>query len=94
RKIAALAELKHKQFSPHTWGNGLGLLANLHLAASVPNCTYIEYPYHPPSVVPEAYYGFLATPLTVDRDGYLPLPQGPGLGVELDRKALQQYRVE
>jgi L-alanine-DL-glutamate epimerase-like enolase superfamily enzyme len=35
RTIAELALLRHRWFTPHTWTNGLGLLANLHVVAGV-----------------------------------------------------------
>ncbi|MBV9749404.1 MAG: mandelate racemase/muconate lactonizing enzyme family protein, partial [Acetobacteraceae bacterium] len=47
RKLAGMAEIAQVEIAPHTWGNGIGLLANLHLAASAPNCAWIEYPNDP-----------------------------------------------
>src|SRR5262249_56522158 len=35
RMVAELAQLRHRWFTPHTWTNGLGLIANLHVAAGV-----------------------------------------------------------
>ena len=49
RRIAALADLCGGSFSPHTWSNGLGLLANLHLALAVSTCPYLEVPFDPPA---------------------------------------------
>src|SRR5207249_2829667 len=49
RKVAALAEVAGLEVAPHTWGNGIGLLANLHLAAAIPNCPFLEFPHDPPS---------------------------------------------
>src|SRR5262249_12681340 len=49
RKVAAMTEVAHLEFVPHTWGNGIGLLANLHLAASIPECPFLEFPHDPPS---------------------------------------------
>ena len=48
-KVAALAEAAHLQVVPHTWTNGIGLLANLHLAAAIPNCSHFEFPHDPGS---------------------------------------------
>ena len=53
RRIAALADLCGRAFSPHTWTNGFGLLANLHLAAAVSTCPYIEVPFDPPGWTPD-----------------------------------------
>ena len=91
RKVAGMAEAYNRWFVPHTWGNGLGLAANLQLAASCPNCPYIEYPYDPPNFTIEAYYAMLKEPIRVESDGYVSVPTGPGLGVELDRDAIKKY---
>lgn len=93
RKVAGMAESYNKWFEPHTWGNGLGLVANLHLAASCPNCRYLEYPYDPPSFTIDAYYAMLKEPIKVDSKGLVSVPQGAGLGVNLDRDAIENYRV-
>ncbi|MDA4118331.1 MAG: mandelate racemase/muconate lactonizing enzyme family protein [Thaumarchaeota archaeon] len=94
RKIAGMAEIRGKWFAPHTWGNGIGLAANLQLAASVPNCPYFEYPYDPPCLTPDVYYGMLKEPLTVDSDGMITTPEGPGLGIELNQKAINKFAAE
>src|SRR5439155_1251727 len=84
RKVAALAEAAFCELAPHTWGNGIGLLANLHLAASAPNCTYLEYPHDPPSGwTAAARDRMLAEPLAVDRDGFVTVPDRPGFGIVL-----------
>jgi len=93
RKIAGMAEAYNKWFVPHTWGNGLGLVANLQLAASCPNCPYLEYPYDPPSLTVDAYYAMLKKPIRVEADGYVSVPQGPGLGVDLDKDAIRKFTV-
>ena len=54
RRVAALADLHGRTFSPHTWSNGLGLLANLHLAMAVSTCPYVEFPFDPPAWTPSA----------------------------------------
>jgi L-alanine-DL-glutamate epimerase-like enolase superfamily enzyme len=84
KKIAGMAEANNLQFSPHTWTNGLGLAANLQLMGSVMNCPYCEFPFEPPGWVPEARDFMLKEPFSVDKDGFIHLPEGPGLGVELD----------
>jgi L-alanine-DL-glutamate epimerase-like enolase superfamily enzyme len=92
RLLAGVIHVDGKRFIPHTWGNGLGLVANLHLAASIPNCTHLEYPYDPPSFAKSAYFGMFKTFPEVDKEGYVQVPQGPGLGVELDEKAIVRYK--
>src|SRR5215207_6114001 len=49
RRIAGLADLCGRAFSPHTCTNGIGLVANLHLALAVATCAYVEVPHDPPA---------------------------------------------
>ena len=49
RRVAALADLVGKAWSPHTWSNGYGLLANLHAALAFSTCPYLEVPLDPPA---------------------------------------------
>lgn len=93
RRIAALADLHGRAFSPHTWSNGLGLLANLHLALAVSTCPYIEVPLDPPGWTPARRDWLLPAPLEIAADGTIAPPPGPGLGVEPDLDALEGYRV-
>ena len=87
RTIAELAQARNRWFTPHTWTNGIGLLANLHLAAGVGAGPYLEYPYDPPGWTPERRDFMLAEPLHIDADGLLRVPTRPGLGIELTREA-------
>ena len=48
RTVAECALLRHHWFTPHTWTNGLGLLANLHVVAGVGGGPFVEFPYDPP----------------------------------------------
>lgn len=93
RKVAAMAEAAGLQFAPHTWTNGIGFMANLHVAASVPNCPFIEFPYDPPSWTPEIRDFLLTEPLRIDSDGFIRLPDKPGLGIEIDQEKLGRYEV-
>ncbi len=88
KKVAGMSEAYNLEFSPHTWTNGLGLASNLQLMASVTNCPYCEYPYEPPGWVPQARDFMLTEPLLVDDQGYIAVPQKPGLGIELDMERI------
>lgn len=79
-------------FSPHTWGDGLVMLANMHVSAAVSNAPFIEFPYDPPEWTPARRDYILPTPLTATK-GELILPTAPGLGVTIDWQALERYRV-
>lgn len=91
RKVAALAEMAFKKFIPHTWSNGIGLSANLQLAASLPNCPWFEFPVDPPSWVVEARDFMLAEPFNIDSDGTIAVSSKPGLGFILDEDAVAHY---
>jgi D-galactarolactone cycloisomerase len=94
RELAERVLARGRRFTPHTWTNGIGLLANLHLAAGVGGGPFLEYPYDPPGWTPERRDFMLAEPLHPDGDGFLAVPNRPGLGVELDEEALRRYAVD
>ena len=54
-------------FTPHTWTNGIGLLANLHLSAGIGGGPYLEFPYDPPGWTPERRDFMLAEPIVPTR---------------------------
>jgi L-alanine-DL-glutamate epimerase-like enolase superfamily enzyme len=84
RKVAAMAEVAHKWLVPHNGISGVGMAGHLHLCASVPNCPYIEYMYDPAGCTPEIWQALLSEPLRIDAEGYVHVPQRPGLGIELN----------
>jgi len=94
RTIAELALLKSRWFTPHTWTNGLGLLANLHVVVGVGGGPYVEFPYDPPGWTAERRDFFLTEPVRIDADGYLNVPAAPGLGAEIDEAAVIRWRTQ
>jgi L-alanine-DL-glutamate epimerase-like enolase superfamily enzyme len=91
RTIGELALLRGRWFTPHTWTNGLGLLANLHLAAGVGGGPYIEFPWDPPGWTARRRDFFLAEPVRIDADGCLAVPEAPGLGATIDESAVARH---
>jgi len=91
RTIADLALRRNRWFTPHTWTNGIGVLANLHVCCGVGGGPYLEYPYDPPGWTPQRRDFMLATPLGIGADGCLAVGHAPGLGIELDEEALAHY---
>ncbi|MDY6779283.1 MAG: mandelate racemase/muconate lactonizing enzyme family protein [Halobacteria archaeon] len=87
KKVADLAETNGVEFAPHTWTNGIGLAANLHLMAAT-HARWCEYPYEPPWT-PEARDFVIEGTIEHD-DGYVSPPEGPGLGVEVDDEVLRE----
>ena len=93
RTVAELAISRNRLFTPHTWTNGVGLMANLHVTLGVGGGPYLEFPYDPPTWTPERRDFLLTRPVDIDADGMLRLPQGPGLGVEIDEERLAALAV-
>ncbi len=79
RLIAGMAEAYYASVAPHNPLGPISLAAGVQLAASIPNFLCQEQV--------SLGEGYLRKPFTV-RDGYLELPTGPGLGIELDENAL------
>ena len=78
KKVAALAEAHFVPIAPHCTMSHLGLTASLHVAASVPMF-----------LIHEGYAGVLPEDVAIktwemDDEGYVSLPEGPGLGVEVN----------
>jgi L-alanine-DL-glutamate epimerase-like enolase superfamily enzyme len=90
RTIGEVALARNRWFTPHTWTNGIGLLANLHVAAGVGGGPFIEYPYDPPGWTPERRDAFLAEPIRPGTDGVLRVPATPGIGAVLDEAAIRR----
>ncbi|HUG17394.1 MAG TPA: mandelate racemase/muconate lactonizing enzyme family protein [Planctomycetaceae bacterium] len=87
RRIAWAAFDHNVQLVSHGWNTAIGLAADLQLAAAMPVARYVEY------LTPCAYVEDLTTePFVIDDEGYLKIPQSPGLGIELDHEKLKKYR--
>ena len=82
RGFASMANTLSIPVVPHTWGDPLGTVANLHLAAAVTSTSYFELPHDPPAFPLGVYQSTLKNPLVVE-NGVVKVPQEPGLGVEL-----------
>jgi D-galactarolactone cycloisomerase len=91
REFAERVLARGRWFTPHTWTNGIGLLANLHLAAGVGGGPFLELPFDPPGWTPEQRDFMLAEPVLPDAETLLAVPNRPGLGFELDEDAVERY---
>lgn len=94
RTLADLALRRNRWFTPHTWTNGIGLLANLHVCAGVGGGPVIEFPYDPPGWTAQRRDFMLTRPVEIDPDGMLRVPAAPGLGITLDEEAVAYYSVD
>jgi D-galactarolactone cycloisomerase len=98
KRIAALAFAFHIDFQPHVFGTILGLPAALHLMASLPN--YQSWALFPRPVLLEWDINpnplaekILKQPIRIG-NGVVKVPEGPGLGVEVDESAIASFQVK
>jgi L-alanine-DL-glutamate epimerase-like enolase superfamily enzyme len=88
RKIAWYAFDHNVLMVSHGWNTAIGVAADLQLAAAQPVARYVEY------LTPCEYIEELTTePFVIDDEGFVKIPQKPGLGVELDHDKLKKFRV-
>lgn len=89
-RVCEMAKQRNRLIVPHCWKTGIGISASLHMAAVTPHCPYIEY------MPSELCDSLLRKELVRDElrivDGKLALPEKPGLGVELNAKAIEKFR--
>jgi len=92
RKIMLMARSKGKKGIPHLWLGGLGMAATLQMIGSIEHhdelCPYIEYPLSQRRTV-EVRDMTIKTPFRIDKEGYVHIPDKPGLGVELKDEILK-----
>lgn len=93
RRIAIMAQEHHLVFTPHTWTNGMGVVANAHLVAGLADAPFLEYPFDPPEWSLQRRDFMLAEPLQVDRQGWINLGETPGMGYALDEERLLATRI-
>ena len=94
REITRIAEAAYRRgliCVPHAWCHMVGVAAEIHLAAVLPNMPYFELPIAFPDspIISE----LLLPTIEVDADGLIEVPQRPGLGFELNEEVVQQFRV-
>jgi L-alanine-DL-glutamate epimerase-like enolase superfamily enzyme len=92
RRVALMAREAGVDFTPHTWTNGIGVMANAHLTAGIGDTPYLEWPYDPPEWSTDRRDFPLTAPLKAE-DGWLNLSDAPGLGIELDEERLAATRI-
>jgi D-galactarolactone cycloisomerase len=96
KKIAALAQAHCLQCVPHAWGTAIGLAATIHFLASLPDCPPCLVPVPPMLEYEQTFNPFrdqLSTEPISHHAGAVAVPQGPGLGIEINREILERYRV-
>lgn len=86
RRIGWMAQENGVRFIPHGWNTALGLAADLHLSSAFPDTDLVEYITGSPYIDELTVGGW-----QLDDDGMLAIPDGPGLGIELDMDAVARH---
>jgi len=97
RRVCEALAKEGLRFAFHSWGTTLEVLAAAHFGICFPEkvVEWLEYPCHA-NFGRKGMYPFpladeiLATPLEI-KDGYLSVPKGPGLGVEVNERVIEKY---
>ena len=94
RKISALAQAWHLPIVPHVWGSGIALAASLQFIATLPPAPLALQPIEPMLEYDQSDHPFRQA-LVHDaiglRAGLVQIPDGPGLGIEVNREVLARY---
>ena len=94
RKVTAMASANHLRVLPHMWGSSIRLAATLHWQATIPDAPQALNP------IPSLFeFDMTENRLRTDLakvpiqtvEGYVDVPQEPGLGIEIDRTVLEKY---
>ena len=93
RRVALMAQAHNLVFTPHTWTNGMGVVANAHLTAGLCDAPFLEFPYDPPEWDVERRDFLMREPLRVDSSGQIVLTEKPGMGFEMAEDRLAATRI-
>jgi len=91
KKVIDACHTSGREFSPHTWTNGVGFYVNWNMAlADTVSALPLEYPLEEPSWIPQLREGIIE-PIIPDANGMLHPPEKPGLGFDIDNGLLKKY---
>lgn len=98
RRISYACWLNRVRLVPHSWGSPVRIAAEMHWCATMPgpsrawNAPPVMFELHLPHECPA--WGLTKKRIEVDKaDGMIEVPQGPGLGIEINRAQLDKFRV-
>ena len=86
-----MAAQRRRQIVPHCWKTGISIAATAHLAAVTPHCPHIEF--MPTNLCDSQLRKDLVDDELQFIDGVIPLPEKPGLGIEVNMDALRAFEV-
>lgn len=88
RKIVDMCEIWNRMVVPHGFSSIVNVAANLQLVASMPRVSLLEFRRTPSPLISK-----LAKNPPAYESGYLKIPTGPGLGLEIDYSIVEKYRL-
>ena len=91
KRVCEMAAQRGRQIVPHCWKTGISIAATAHLAAVTPHCPYIEF--MPTNLCDSQLRKDLVDDELQIIDGVIPLPEKPGLGIEVNMDALRAFEV-
>jgi L-alanine-DL-glutamate epimerase-like enolase superfamily enzyme len=86
RRMGWLAHDHGVLLVPHGWNTAIGVAADLALTAAMPVAKWVEYQTSVPYIEQ-----LIDPPFRLDKEGLLPVPTGPGLGITLNPDAIAKY---
>ena len=97
KRISTLANTRGIEIVPHVWGTGIAFNAALHFISNLepipgrlyPSDMYVEYDRSENKI-----REMLTSPSIKMQDGYVNIPQGPGLGIEVDENVVREFSSE
>ena len=92
RRVCEMAAERGRRIVPHCWKTGISIAATAHLAAVTPHCPYIEF--MPTNLCDSQLRKDLVDDELQIIDGVIPLPEKPGLGIEVNMDALRGFKVD
>ena len=96
RHIAALAQAHGIEVNPHVWGSAVAQAASLQMIAALPVTHHAVFARDPVLEYDRSSHPFRRDLVTqpIERvDGFVAIPDAPGLGIEVRRDTLERYRV-
>jgi D-galactarolactone cycloisomerase len=96
KHITTLAYAGGIQVNPHVWGSGIGQAASLQLVAALPVANYSLFAKQPIFEYDCSVHPFrteLIKDPIVHKDGWIEVPDAPGIGVEVNRSVLEAYMI-
>lgn len=91
KRVCDMAAERNRLVVPHCWKTGVSVAATAHLAFNTPHCPFIEY--LPPQLCEEMLRKELVDDNLSFVDGHIVPPQRPGLGIDVDSKILEKFKI-